>query len=161
MKNIDFLYRPSPEMGRKRIFPRLFSGIMTLFMGLSVLFTLTSCEEALPRQIFTRDYSITIPENPVNGQVLFTVEASHNFEHVNFFLLRQDPEGALKLDKSTGELSVANAALFDFEKRSKLCGNFMAAYNDAGAMGTISIFLLDVDDIQLNSVGPDENPPHH
>ena len=102
-------------MKKKKIFPGL--------IIICILILLNSCSEdekteESPVTIITvtaSDFAITIDENPVLGQVLGMVQASTNQGSLTFTIINQLPDGALAVGNQTGELSVADPSIFDFE----------------------------------------------
>tara|TARA_R110000851_G_scaffold81391_1_gene178713 strand:- start:3213 stop:4436 length:1224 start_codon:yes stop_codon:yes gene_type:complete len=58
-------------------------------------------------------------ENPTNGQVIGQIEANTNEGDLSFTLSQQqNPAGALAVNATSGELTVADETLFDFETNS-------------------------------------------
>ena len=68
-------------------------------------------------EINLEDLEVTIDENPSNGDIVGTVQSNSN-STLTFSITSQTPSGSLNIDTSTGELTVADATLFDFEVNS-------------------------------------------
>lgn len=64
--------------------------------------------------ITVQDFSAIVDENPTNGQSLGTVQASSN-ETLTYSISTSTPLNALSIDVNTGELTVADETLFDYE----------------------------------------------
>ncbi|WP_417786496.1 hypothetical protein [Tenacibaculum sp.] len=97
-------------------------------------------------ELSVQDYTTTIDENPINGQSLGTVQASGDAT-LSFSIASQIPAGALSLDASTGELTVADAALFDYETNPTVTANIIVSNSGGSENGTVTINLNDVDSI--------------
>jgi len=89
----------------------------------------------------------TVDENPTNGQIVGTVQATGNGT-LSFSITSQTPSGAMSINPSTGELTVANTSLFDFETNPII--NVSVSIIDAAnsATATVAINLNDLDDIE-------------
>ncbi len=108
-------------------------------------------------ELTLQDLELTIDENPTNGQTLGTVQANVGSSS-NFSIVNQNPEGALAINANTGELSVADFLLFDFEQNPIITANISA--DGASNTGTVTINLNDLNEItslDLN-FAVDENP---
>jgi len=89
----------------------------------------------------------TTDENLSNGEIVGTVQAVGDGA-LSFSITSQIPNGALSINPSSGELTVANASLFDFETNPVISAtvSIIDATNTATAMATIN--LNDLDDIE-------------
>ncbi|WP_132066133.1 cadherin repeat domain-containing protein [Aquimarina spinulae] len=85
-----------------------------------VTITLNDIDDSEPTTVTVKDFTTTIEENPENDQKLGTLEATTNRGELSFSLKSQDPEGAITIDPSTGELSVKDPSLFDPDTHSKI-----------------------------------------
>ncbi len=108
-------------------------------------------------ELTIQDLDLTIDENPTNGQTLGTVQVNVS-NALSFSIANQTPDGALAINASTGELSVADAILFDFEKNPMLTASISA--DGASNTGTVTINLNDLDELSSEDfiVSIDENP---
>lgn len=64
--------------------------------------------------ITVQDFSVAVDENPTNGQSLGTVSASSS-EALLYSIVSSTPANALSIDTNTGELTVADETLYDYE----------------------------------------------
>ncbi|TRX57700.1 BspA family leucine-rich repeat surface protein [Fulvivirga sp. M361] len=94
--------------------------------------------------ITAQDFNVTIPENPTSDQVLGQVQASASSGNVTFIISQQNPEGAMAIDANTGELTVANALLFDFETNNELTATIQLAAGTEAMTVTATVTLTDV-----------------
>lgn len=108
-------------------------------------------------EVTTMDLEVTIDENPTDGQVLGMLQASGS-SSLNFSITSQTPSGALSIDANSGEVSVADASLFDFETNPVITANISTV--DAENMATVTVNLNDVQELTLQdlTVTIDENP---
>ncbi|WKN43122.1 BspA family leucine-rich repeat surface protein [Tunicatimonas pelagia] len=140
--------------------------VAATFAGLLCFFT--ACknddEEPSPAQVTISDFTKTIAENPTVGTSLGNLSATTNQGTLIYSLSNQNPTGALAVDSLTGELTVANASLFDFETNQTLTATSTASVGTVSQPSTVTITLTDVDEsVDAVSVADfaltlDENP---
>lgn len=108
-------------------------------------------------EIGVQDLTAAIDENPTNGQSVGMVQVDGDGPF-NFSIDSQTPAGALSIDNSSGELTVADANLFDFETNPTITGTI--AVVGAESMATVTINLNDLDEISVEdlTLSLDENP---
>ncbi len=134
--------------------------LINLF-AMALLFTTLSCkkDDEVPASnpISIQDFEVTIDENPTNGQTIGTAQADGDATP-SFSITSQAPSGALSINSSTGELTVANAGLFDFETNPEITATISVSGTDN--TGTVTINLNDLDEISAQDVtiALDENP---
>ena len=66
-------------------------------------------EGAVTPEISVEDLTVTIDENPTNGQSVGTI-AADGTGTLSFSIASQTPAGALSINSSTGELTIADAS---------------------------------------------------
>jgi hypothetical protein len=93
-------------------------------------------------EVTLQDAMHTIDENPTNGQIIGNIQASEGVG-ANFSISTQSPAGALSIDANSGELSVADAALFDFEANTSITATITADGTTSSATATIEINNVD------------------
>lgn len=91
------------------------------------------------------DFNLIIDENQTNGTVLGTVTASSGQGSLSFTFSSQSPAGAMAIDAATGELTVADEALFDFETNTEIIG--IVAITD-GILSTGSNIRITLNDVE-------------
>lgn len=134
--------------------------LINLF-AMALLLTTLSCkkddEGPASNPISIQDLDVTIDENPTNGQAIGTVQTDGDVSP-SFSITSQTPTGALSINSSTGELTVADAALFDFETNPIITATIsvVGAENTA----TVTIELNDLNEIGVQDLiaAIDENP---
>ena len=99
-----------------------------------------------PIAIVISDFSVTIDENPENDAVLGTISASVNRGDLTYQLSDQTPAGALSINAATGDLTVADSSLFDFELNETLTATVTASVEDTSKIASITITLKDVEE---------------
>lgn len=102
--------------------------------------------------INAENFNTTIDENPIQGEVLGSVSATVNIGSVTYLILSQSVAGALNVNSVTGEITVANTALFDFELQTTLT----AVVQITGGGGvtsqiTVTVNLNDIDESNSQS----------
>lgn len=95
--------------------------------------------------ITASDFSINIDENPINGIVLGTVQASASDNStLTYTLSNQSVAGALVIDANTGDLSVLDSTAFDYETNTSIMASYVASNGTETATGNITITINDV-----------------
>lgn len=121
-----------------------FSSLLLLISS-SLYFWSCSKEEAL--QIITAaDLNTTITENPTFGQILGVIITSESSD-VSFEVVTSEPVGAVDVNPLTGEVFVADPALFDFEQYTNVVATIRVSKEDALTFANISINIEDADDL--------------
>jgi hypothetical protein len=127
----------------------------TLLLALLVL--TASCNKEDDVLIITlQDLTLSIDENPSSGQIVGTVESSSP-NGITFSISSQNPNGALSINASTGVLTVANAALFNFETNPVITATI--ASDKADNTATVTINLNNVNELSTQdfTTSIDEN----
>jgi hypothetical protein len=132
----------------------------TKILGLFLVFWLMGCSKDsgndLPAPLLITDFTISIPENPLAGAAIGTVNTNGDGPF-QFSIQQQTPIGAVSIDAATGTLYVANAALFDYETVQSIIGRIKVTQGNNTDTADFQINLLDVEeglvyegDVQLN-----------
>ena len=124
-----------------------------------------ACSEDEPAEaivITASDLVVTLAENPGAGQSLGTIQASVNVGELMFEITDQSMAGAFAIDASTGEVSVANPTLFDFESTQELTAEVTLTSGNATELVDVTATITDVSDATITAsdfeVSIDENP---
>ena len=96
--------------------------------------------------IIAVDLSATTPENPEAGATLGTVQASISTGSLQYSLTSQSVAGALAINASTGVVTVADVAFFDFETVQSLTANVRVTAGNVVKDITVTITLTNLDD---------------
>lgn len=83
---------------------------------------LNGCSEDSSESVslIVQDFTTVLSTPPSTGTVLGQIPVTTNQGELEFDLLSEDPAGALSIHPSSGEISVANASLFDFDLRTEI-----------------------------------------
>lgn len=128
------------------------------FLVLPLLLTALSCNnDDDPVVINLQDLEVSIDENPTTGQVVGTV-LNDGTSPLSYSITSQTPTGALSINSSSGELTVADATLFDFETNPIITAIVGATEASNTALVTINLNNENELTIQDFSVAIDENP---
>ena len=114
-----------------------------------IILTFISCSsddtDTAPVEIIisvaTEDFSTTMDEGPENGQIIGVVQGSTNEGSVRFSIAEQSPAGAFAVDSVTGELTVADAAVFRFKYNPEITGTVKVRNGDVFENANVSIHL--------------------
>ncbi|WP_221258041.1 DUF1566 domain-containing protein [Flavobacterium okayamense] len=114
------------------------------WLALATILSIASCssDDTSPQtpSVTLQDLEVTIDENPTNGAVIGTVQ-SNSTTALTFNIVSQTPSGAMEIDASTGELTIIDAALFDFETNPAITATVSAS--GASNNATVTIELVD------------------
>lgn len=108
-------------------------------------------------EISVEDLSIAMDENPTNGQSVGSVQTDGDGT-LSFSISSQTPTGALSINSSTGELTIADAAVFDFETNPEITATISVVGTTNTGTVTISLINVEETNIQDFTVAFDENP---
>lgn len=97
-------------------------------------------------ELAVQNFSETINENPANGQIIGTVDATGDGA-LTYAITSQTPTGALNINSTTGELTVANAVLFNFETSPTITATVQVDNSGFNASLTATIDLLDLHEV--------------
>ena len=122
---------------------RIYSSVL-----LSALILVFACSEEEPTpqdQLSVTDFIASIDENPQNGQIIGTVEVTGAEGQTSFSLNDEEPAGALNID-GAGQLSVADASLFDFEANSVITASVTVDADNGSVTGSITVNVNNVNE---------------
>jgi len=91
-------------------------------------------------------FTATLAENPEQGQVLGRVSVTTTEDDVTYSISNLNTAGSIDIDATTGQISVADASLFDFEVRDLIRANYTATAGDLSSTGDITINITDIDE---------------
>ncbi|MEM0993794.1 MAG: cadherin repeat domain-containing protein [Bacteroidota bacterium] len=119
-----------------------------LILALCLSLFLVNCnngddEDEVPKVVTASDFTASITEKLEAGTVIGNVTASvPQGETATYALVSSNPNGALALS-ATGELTIGDAAAFDFDVRQSITGTFRATAANISDEGTITVNLED------------------
>lgn len=118
------------------------------FLGFTFL---SGCNEDEPEEmgsepvlITTKDFAVTIDEDPTEGQILGKVNGTASVGEVSFSLTSQNPIDAMSIDSSSGELKVKNVSAFDFETQQEVTAVVAVESGDVSEEAKVTITITDV-----------------
>lgn len=111
-------------------------------------------EDPESNSVTIENFSTTINENPNTGALLGTVQATaSDGSDLSFLLINPSVAGALIINNSTGELTVADSADFDFEINKEITANVIAESGEVADTASISINIENLELPQNGLVG--------
>jgi hypothetical protein len=111
---------------------------------LTLSFLTVSCSSDDSTTVNLQDLEVTIDENPTNGDIVGTVQ-SNSSSPLTFSIVSQTPVGALAIDATSGELTVLDNGLFDFETNPTITATISAS--GASNQSTVTVNLNNVNEI--------------
>jgi len=115
----------------------------------------SSSENSLPENegdkitVNASDFSSEIDENPNQGDLIGVVGGLTNKGSVKFEIIEELPAGALSIDSETGELTVADASLFNYEEHPEITADVLVTNGTVSDLAAITIILKDVMEIKV------------
>jgi Protein of unknown function (DUF1566) len=129
-------------------------------LAVVISITMVSCHtDDEQATISVQNFTAAINENPASGQSLGTVQTTGNGT-LTYSITAQTPPGALSINSGTGELTVANAALFDFETNPIITATVSGTGASNTATVTINVTNVNEVDVQNFTATINENPTH-
>lgn len=98
--------------------------------------------------ITASNLSSSINENPEVGSAIGTVQASVTSGSLQYSLVSQSVSGALTVNASTGEVTVADVSLFDFETLQTLTAVIRISSGSVSENINVTVSITDVDEIE-------------
>ncbi|NQY29442.1 MAG: hypothetical protein HRT69_08220 [Flavobacteriaceae bacterium] len=110
-------------------------------------------------EVNVQDFTTVIDENPTNGDAVGTVQATGDGT-LTYSITTQTPAGALGIDANTGELTVTDATLFDFETNPTITADILVDNSGTTETITATINLNNVNELSIQdfTTAIDENP---
>lgn len=93
------------------------------------------------------NFTINIDENPTADLSLGTVQATTNQGDISFSITEQTPNQAIKINATTGEITILTESLFDYETNPIITGIVRAENSGIYETATITINLNDINEI--------------
>ena len=94
------------------------------------------------------DMSIILDEHPELGARIGKVEGA-NLENAIFKIVSQNPDGAFEIDAYNGEITIADASLFDYEINTVLSAQLTVNNEVSSDASKIEVSLSDIDELEL------------
>jgi hypothetical protein len=115
-----------------------------VFMNTNITININDIEDSM---LTVENFNIQIDENPQPNQILGSILATTDQGTLLFSIENQEPEGAFQINNSTGELSVDEETLFDFELNENITGVIKVSNQNIDVFANVTIALNDVPDI--------------
>ena len=130
-----------------------------VFMDTNIIININDIEDSM---LTVENFDLQMDENPQADQILGSILATTDQGILSYVIENQEPEGAFQIDESTGELSIADISLFDFELNESVTG-IIKVSNEAIVMySNVTINLNDIEDsvitVENFDLQMDENP---
>ncbi|MBL3655188.1 cadherin repeat domain-containing protein [Fulvivirga sediminis] len=116
---------------------------------LVIYIALFSCkdDDEVVTTITASDYTTSIDENSDTGTSIGTVPASTNTGEIIFSIDSQTPAGAMQINAVTGELTIAEASIFNYELNQDIKAIVRISVGEIFELSNVTINLNDKDDI--------------
>lgn len=106
---------------------------------------LTSCSKDADDPLSIGDVQVTFPEHKLSGTLVTTLPQP--VEGLEYTLLSQSPTFSFNLNSTTGELSVNDASVFDFEVFPQLTAQVQVSDGTSESTFDVTVDLEDIDEI--------------
>ncbi|WP_420398933.1 Kelch repeat-containing protein [Flagellimonas sp.] len=112
-----------------------------------LLFNSCSSSDETPQEnivINVSDVNIQVEENQENGQVLGSINGSTNQGSLTYSLISVSPAGAISINSSNGDISVANSDFFEFDTTQGITAIVEVKNGTEKKEVTITIDLIEI-----------------
>ena len=96
--------------------------------------------------ITASNFTTNFIENPEEGATIGTIQASASSGSVRFSIVSQSEIGAISINATTGQITVANASLFDFETLTVISAVVRVTSGSVTKDVTATINIVDADE---------------
>jgi len=120
--------------------------IEIVFVALIAFACLIAFSCSKKRIIKSEDFFASIPENPVSGQNIGKLKASSQKGVITYQLNSESVEGAITLDQSTGNITVNDESLFNYEYRTSINAEVTAVNGTKSSIIKVTIAITDVEE---------------
>ena len=114
-------------------------------------------------EINAENFLITIDENPEEGFVLGMVQVTTDNRSISYSIASESVSGALNINQNTGELTVGDASIFDYELNASISGTVLALIDGTDEEEVpFEINLNNLNEVSTEDlvVSTDENTPN-
>ena len=123
-------------------------GILLIFTSILIV-SCSSDEDANETIVTVSNLTKNIDENSLQGSIIGMVNGSSNTGTVNFSIVNQIPNGALAINATTGELTIADETVFDFETNPSITASVRVSAGETTNNATVTVNLNDKDDLEF------------
>ncbi|WP_298550293.1 cadherin repeat domain-containing protein [uncultured Algibacter sp.] len=123
------------------------SHLLTIILLIFVFACSSDDAPSTPNNVSASNFSTTIEENPTTGLVLGALQATAGQGSLSYSLTSQTPNGALSINSATGELTIANNALFDFETNPIVQAIVTVTDDTSTTTATATVNLTNIKDL--------------
>lgn len=107
--------------------------------------------EPLVITVTASNFNTNFNENPADGASIGTIQGSTNSGSVRFSIVSQSDSGAISINATSGQISVANASLFDYESRMVITAIVRVSSGSVSEDVTVTINLVDIVEVDVSS----------
>ncbi|MCE7990461.1 MAG: hypothetical protein HEP71_00720 [Roseivirga sp.] len=123
--------------------------------------TVTINLQDLADEVTMGNETVTMDENPSNGQAVVTMSATVDTGSPRFSITSQSPARTFSIDANSGEITIADFTILDFETNPTLTIEVRASNGPGSDDATVTVTLnnlLETLSTQNETVSLDENP---
>lgn len=109
-----------------------------------LIFIFSSCsddESVVEPNLIVEDFSTSLLERPNDNSVLGHVDVTSNLDDLNYTIISQSQDDALRIETSTGEITVGNGSLFDINSVESINAEVEVSNGDIIRLANITINL--------------------
>ena len=108
--------------------------------------------EPLVVTVTASNFTTNLNENPAIGASIGTIQASTNSGSVRFSIVSQSDSGAISINTTTGQITVADASLFDYESRMVLTAVVRVSSGSVSEDITVTINIIDIVEVDVSTL---------
>ena len=108
--------------------------------------------EPLTITVTASNFNTNFDENPSDGASIGTVQGSTNSGSVRFSIVSQSDAGAIAINASSGQITVGDASLFDYETRMVITAVVRVSSGSVSEEVTVTINLVDLSEVDISAL---------
>jgi len=98
-------------------------------------------ESVIDLNLIVEDFSTTLIERPSDNLILGKINVRSNLDNINYEIINQSQEGALRIDSNTGEISVNDGSIFDINSFESINAEVEVSSKDLIKLANVVINL--------------------
>ena len=108
--------------------------------------------EPLVVTVTASNFNTNFDENPAQGASIGTIQASTNSGAVRFSIVSQSDPGAIAVNTNSGQITVSDATLFDYETRMLITAVVRVTSGSVSEEVTVTINLVDIVEVDVSTL---------
>ena len=108
--------------------------------------------EPLVVTVTASNFNTNFDENPAQGASIGTIQASTNSGAVRFSIVSQSDPGAIAVNTNSGQITVSDATLFDYETRMLITAVVRVTSGSVSEEVTVTVNHVDIVEVDVSTL---------